>query len=101
MKILEGQIEESVYRSPDSESCAKLKHQMLLEPGESTYIHDKLGLHRIANPSQENPAVSLHLYSPPITKCKWFNETLGTAVQTEIGIDSYRGVQTTTRPSLS
>lgn len=101
MKILDGQVEESVYRSPDSGTGAKLKRQMLLGPGESTYIHDKIGLHRISNPSSEHPAVSLHLYSPPITRCKWFNEASGAAVQTEIGIDSYRGVPTNARPSLS
>jgi cysteine dioxygenase len=39
-------------------------------------MHDKIGLHRIANPSDKG-AVTLHLYSPPFSTCKTFCEKTG------------------------
>lgn len=36
---------------------------------------DKIGLHKIANSSRVEPAVSLHLYSPPYQKCKIWTRT--------------------------
>jgi hypothetical protein len=38
---------------------------------------DKIGLHRIANPSMHTGAVSLHLYTPPYETCKTFEEQTG------------------------
>jgi cysteine dioxygenase len=40
--------------------------------GESTYIDDTIGLHEIVNLSGK-PAISLHLYAKPISKCQVFN----------------------------
>ena len=40
---------------------------------------DKIGLHRVANQSHTKGAVSLHLYTPPYSECKTFNEQCGTA----------------------
>lgn len=40
---------------------------------------DKIGLHRISNPSSERGAVSLHLYTPPYEVCKTFEEKTGRA----------------------
>lgn len=28
-----------------------------------------MGLHKVANPSEDEPAVSLHLYAPPYQQC--------------------------------
>ncbi|KAI9495636.1 RmlC-like cupin domain-containing protein [Zychaea mexicana] len=50
-----------------------------LHPNEVTYIHDKIGLHRISNPDQGRGAVSLHLYTPPYQVCKTFEENTGRA----------------------
>jgi hypothetical protein len=38
---------------------------------------DSIGLHRVENLSNINPAVSLHLYSPPYSSCQVFNELTG------------------------
>ena len=38
-----------------------------------------MGLHRVRNPSNVKGAVSLHLYSPPITKCQKFDDKKGNA----------------------
>lgn len=40
-------------------------------------ISDSLGLHRVENPSHVNPAVSLHVYSPPFDSCSVFNQHTG------------------------
>lgn len=40
-------------------------------------FQDSLGLHRVENPSAMNPAVSLHLYSPPFSSCSVFNKQTG------------------------
>ncbi|KAJ3140067.1 hypothetical protein HK100_010810 [Physocladia obscura] len=40
---------------------------------EVAYIHDKIGLHRISNPTSSD-SVSLHLYCPPYETCKTFEE---------------------------
>lgn len=39
-----------------------------------SYMHDKIGLHRMSNKSSTSPAISLHLYSPPFAQCKTFCE---------------------------
>lgn len=99
MKILEGSIEETVYETPRSgEETLRVKRSTVLVGGESTYVHDKIGLHRIFNPSDCRPAVSLHLYSPPILKCHQFDERTAEKILNECPIDSYLGVPVTCRP---
>ncbi|KAL1925008.1 uncharacterized protein VTP21DRAFT_4662 [Calcarisporiella thermophila] len=51
-----------------------------------TYIHDKIGLHRVSNPSREKPAVSLHLYTPKFDTCRTFNERTGVARATSTNV---------------
>jgi len=40
---------------------------------------DNIGLHRVENPSHTTPALSLHLYTPPYSECRTFNEASGQA----------------------
>ncbi|GAB1732273.1 hypothetical protein NU195Hw_g93t1 [Hortaea werneckii] len=50
------------------------------QSGEVAYMSDNLGLHRIANPSENEVAVSLHLYTPPNAAkhgCHVFDEKTG------------------------
>lgn len=49
----------------------------LLECGQTAYIHDRIGWHRVSNASSDHPAVSIHLYAPPIEYCKTFCEVEG------------------------
>ena len=55
-----------------------LVKQEVFSANQVTYMHDRIGLHRIANES-ENGSVSLHLYSPPFQYCKTFCERTGAA----------------------
>lgn len=41
------------------------------------FVTDSLGLHRVENSSTVNPAISLHLYSPPFSSCSVFNKQTG------------------------
>ncbi|GAB5588017.1 hypothetical protein Unana1_02917 [Umbelopsis nana] len=107
MKILDGNLTESLFEWPamteqenaepaNDESCditSARKHDCCPKTGvcltkqretvygadQVTYVHDKIGLHRIANPSYERGAVSLHLYTPPYETCKTFEEQTGRA----------------------
>lgn len=57
-----------------------VKRETTYEEGGVTYMSDRLGLHRIANPSDSEPAVSLHLYTPPNAAkhgCHIFDEKTG------------------------
>ncbi|CAK9812567.1 Cysteine dioxygenase type 1 [Anthophora plagiata] len=83
MKILQGELCETRYRWPgkctkeeDPEELKELERNTL-GLNEICYINDSLGLHRVENPSAVNPAVSLHLYSPPFSSCSVFNKLTG------------------------
>lgn len=43
------------------------------EVGEGVYIDDSMGVHSIQNTSTK-PAISLHIYSTPVTRCQIYNE---------------------------
>ncbi|KAI7831546.1 cysteine dioxygenase type I, partial [Gamsiella multidivaricata] len=98
MKILDGELKETLYHWPekvinesdnadsgvgsdhsDDEGKAKamamnVKKETFLERDTVAYMHDKLGLHAVANPLKTQGSVSLHLYTPPYETCKTFNE---------------------------
>ena len=44
--------------------------------GDLVYIDDGKGIHSIANASKK-PAVSLHLYAGPVSRCRIYNEKVG------------------------
>ena len=46
--------------------------EQVFSAGESTYIDDSMGFHEILNTSGK-PAISLHLYAKPISKCQAYN----------------------------
>jgi cysteine dioxygenase len=62
MKILKGSLKETRYDWP-AEGCtdppATVQETVFTENG-TTYMSDKLGLHRISNPDPDNFAISLH-----------------------------------------
>ncbi|RHZ55416.1 putative cysteine dioxygenase [Aspergillus thermomutatus] len=69
MKILDGELNETIYQTPPAErdhgAPLKIKKHTTYKPNEVAYISDQIGLHRVANPSKDRLAVSLHLYTPP------------------------------------
>ncbi|KAF2021235.1 cysteine dioxygenase [Aaosphaeria arxii CBS 175.79] len=69
MKVLFGNLTETLYELPtqqgDAASPMVVKSEKTYNVNEVTYISDEIGLHRVSNPSQDQLAVSLHLYTPP------------------------------------
>ncbi|KAJ1969187.1 hypothetical protein IWQ62_000783 [Dispira parvispora] len=75
----DGKITTVSSCSSGTQRPLRLKQERTYRTDEVTYIHDKIGLHRVGNPSTTLSAVSLHLYTPPIRACRSFNETTGKA----------------------
>lgn len=66
MKVLKGQLTESLYDVPACEGDEMVPRQeTVLQRNEVGYIADTIGLHKILNASTDEFAVSLHLYTPP------------------------------------
>ncbi|KAJ5493437.1 Cysteine dioxygenase [Penicillium diatomitis] len=69
MKVLAGELHETVYKNPNHQpgdhEPLEVKSSTTYAMNEVTYISDDIGLHRVHNPSSDQIAVSLHLYTPP------------------------------------
>ena len=72
MKILDGELQEQLYNEPKDNVPMTLERSLKLERNATTYINDSIGLHKVSNPSMTKPAISLHIYSPPIKVCRTF-----------------------------
>ncbi|KAJ3276431.1 hypothetical protein HDV01_005054 [Terramyces sp. JEL0728] len=68
-KVLEGQLTETLYPSENAE----MPKTAYYTENQVNYMHDKIGTHRVGNDTGQ-PAISLHLYSPPIEYCKIYDE---------------------------
>ncbi|KAJ1934174.1 hypothetical protein FBU59_005783, partial [Linderina macrospora] len=87
MKLLDGELQEDLFAWPsESQDEMRLKRTAALKTNGVAYMHDKIGLHRIANPSRQAKAVSLHLYSPPYNVCKTFDEQTGAAAASSCAV---------------
>jgi cysteine dioxygenase len=67
LKVIKGDLQESLY-----DWNLSLQKETIFDTDSVSYMHDKLGLHAIHNPT-EGPSCSLHLYSPPFDFCKTFD----------------------------
>jgi cysteine dioxygenase len=76
MKILAGHMRETRY---ENDRSMRVKSVLELGPEEAAYIDDSRGLHKMGNASAIAPSVSLHIYSPPIARCRVFDELSGDA----------------------
>ena len=124
MRVLDGSLQEVQYVWPD---CSSPRTQPISELGthdvltdEVTYINgmcglrvapprlthlslpaDSIGLHRIQNTSHTDPAVSLHLYSPPITACHTYEQRTGRAHSCNVTFFSKAGTLCTNYSTCS
>mmetsp|Transcript_4436 Transcript_4436/g.5668 ORF Transcript_4436/g.5668 Transcript_4436/m.5668 type:complete len:235 (-) Transcript_4436:154-858(-) len=74
MRVCEGTVAESRFVKDDDTDKLVCSHYGLYSDGAMAYIEDSMGYHKMENPSQNVPAVTLHLYSPPFQNCKiWLN----------------------------
>ena len=64
MKILKGNLTETIYHKPDPDhpvgSRLTTEKETVYEPDQVAYISDKIGLHRVSNPDTQELAMSLH-----------------------------------------
>ena len=78
MRILEGAAVETRYYWPEErraeDGSLLASSQRLLEAGQTAYMSDELGLHRVANQSRTQTMMSLHVYSPPFQDCNILDE---------------------------
>ncbi len=70
IKTLRGCIKETVYSMDEVTGDISQKGNKFYCEGQVSYMSDDLGLHKIANPNKDMPAVTLHLYTPPFGSCK-------------------------------
>ncbi|KAH7721334.1 cysteine dioxygenase [Aphelenchoides avenae] len=80
VKILEGSLKETRFAWPEGEGepMVETGHD-LYSKNDVTYMNDKLGLHRMENPSNSDNTVTLHMYFPPFDHCQVFDERTGHA----------------------
>ncbi|XP_041315022.1 cysteine dioxygenase type 1 isoform X2 [Pyrgilauda ruficollis] len=79
MKILQGNLKETLFEWPEKKGNGEMtkKSERVLRENQCAYINDSIGLHRVENISHTEPAVSLHLYSPPFNTCNTFDQRTG------------------------
>ncbi|CAB3983582.1 cysteine dioxygenase type 1 [Paramuricea clavata] len=94
MKIMEGQLVETLFAWPHDPNV----QEQLTEIDSKTYENDQVahicddhGIHRVENRSHSNPAVSLHLYSPPFDAAQSFDENSGKAKKCKVTFHSENG----------
>lgn len=74
--MIEGALREDRYEQ-DAQGKLILKRSATIQDHYISYMNDDLGLHRLANTSDQR-AISLHLYMNPIPMCKVYDEALAT-----------------------
>lgn len=78
-RVIQGSVCETRYLLPDKDSvCRALVRtgECTAASGDVAYMDDSMGLHKVGNPSPSVPAMTLHLYSPPFSKCSvWMDES--------------------------
>merc|ERR1712025_1565567 len=77
MRILEGEAKETRYFWPEDQcnldkSLVEMTSRCV-GAGQTAYMCDELGLHRVENNSHTSKLCSMHLYSPPFSGCNIFD----------------------------
>lgn len=91
MKVLHGSVNEKRYRNVSHVVVGGDHNQhhdrlvctsdLYFTEGQDVFIKDSLGYHKIGNHGNE-ASVTLHLYSPPISKCRlWMSERSTSSTQ--------------------
>jgi cysteine dioxygenase len=91
MAVLEGTIEETLYREPAGRGPLIRGPVRCYGRGSVAFITDDMGLHEIRPVG--GPAVSLHLYSRPIRECRIFDRDSGEVTERALVYHSVAGVR--------
>jgi len=84
VKVMRGTLQEVVYRREEGQSVPYRTTNFT--EGGVTYMHDRLGVHKMGNPNSEEIACSLHIYSPPYHECLIFDEVTGEEKKVSISV---------------
>nr|KAF6354527.1 cysteine dioxygenase type 1 [Myotis myotis] len=88
-------LKETLFAWPDKKSNEMIKKsERILRENQCAYINDSIGLHRVENISHTEPAVSLHLYSPPFDTCQTFDQRTGYKNKVTMTFHSKFGIRT-------
>ncbi|CAJ0608762.1 unnamed protein product [Cylicocyclus nassatus] len=104
VKMLDGTLLETRYDWPnedDKEAPLKKISMNRYEVNGVSYMNDKLGLHRMENPSHSDSAVSMHLYIPAYETCNAFDERTGKKTKCQVTFYTKYGSKVDYRASKS
>lgn len=75
VRVYQGVLKETRYSIDTLTNRLIRGEEMCAKKDDVLYIDDSMGLHKVENPSGDEMAVSLHLYSPPYSQCRvWLCE---------------------------
>lgn len=60
LKVLKGSIKEIRYSNPNLQKIS----ENIVNEGETSYIHNNQGFHKVKNNDKTKMSISLHIYSP-------------------------------------
>lgn len=90
MLCTEGQVREVRYCIQGEELVTT--GEATANPGTVVFISDELGLHKVECPEGAGPSCTLHLYTPPYSKCKvWLNERVNKSCEPTVSYHSVYG----------
>lgn len=76
LRVCEGKIQETRYKINDKTDQLEVVSDEIFEDDAPAFIKDSMGYHKVGNPCDDTPAVTLHLYCPPFNQCKiWLDPT--------------------------
>jgi len=85
VKLLDGTLRETRFSWPTEENSPMKEISCTdSQVNDVSYMSDKLGLHRMENPSHVEGAISLHLYVPPYGECQTFDQRTGVRSQATV-----------------
>jgi len=94
MRVLEGQVKETKYAWPKEVGPTPEETETtVVNQGQTLYMCDELGLHKVENSSHTDKLVSVHLYSPPFQTCKVFDRRTGKDTRVKLSFFSKHGVR--------
>jgi len=92
VRVMQGNLHEYMYEVDSHMDMPTLEPTSVgvLGAGQATYIDDGIGIHKLANES-DNQVATLHVYAPPYTKCGYFNQKTGKRLVGEVHLTSAYG----------
>jgi cysteine dioxygenase len=72
VKVLKGKVREVRYETDEKTKLLNVQSDNVYKEEQATFINDTMGFHEMGNPSNDEIAVTLHVYCPPYMMCRIF-----------------------------